>query len=487
MNNILNVFLIICLFSSMSFGQHIPKNIELFNYLYDNNLPLTASTEGTTPHYWPDTHENYNEDWNGYEVSLDWFGAKTDLKVAIKKAVAFSKKYQSGAFAANMEMVLPAGVFPLNDTIHINSAISIRGQIGLNNSNSVVNIGNSGGFVINHSQTSPNGTTADGTTFRSIKFNGTGRNAVCIEAHAQVNLYDLQMWGFDRGVWVSADGSQGTGNANKSFFQKVITHDCNEGIVLAGDDGNASILMLCQANNCTYGIVDSSLLANVFIGCQTEDDSVAYLNTNTVSTSLYLGCYAEGAGNDPDEKQLIDLRDKAMWIGGTIGDTSQIIGNTFFALSGVNAMEIVNSKHKYSNDFFNLEVGNVEGSDRFFKMRSLGDIDPGLIWDIDGRNDYSLRHRGIDPAQIVITANNTTTSINGNNVGGGQMVLTGGAWLGDGLHTNARAIKMQGSDDPLNIVTPVDGQIVFNSDPATGEPSYWQRVAGSWIGFNVIP
>ena len=186
----------------------------------------------------------------------------------------------------------------------------------------------------------------------------------------------------------------------------------------------------------------------------------------------------------------MDINVPSLWLGGTVGNVDQqSIGNAFYETGEGNGVRVWASRRNYMNDKYWMGVGSRNGDDMFSHFLGKGDTHPGLAFEAAGNKNYSWKHRRLDArTAFEITSDNTTVKANRlEKLKGGEALLPNGVFIGDGHRNSIRAAKISMSTDTAFILHPNDGDILFNSDPSSGKPSYFQRVAGAWVGFNVIP
>lgn len=417
-------------------------------------------------------------------LNLWWFGAKPnntgDLTTAINAAIAASTSTQSSPFGAVDNLYLPSGTYRVASDLILEKAVSIKGVIGENNSNVIVNM-NGNKIVIEHNTTSASGTTADATELANIKFVGDGTDT-CIVAHANFTYRNIRATNFNVGIATIADLSQGTGNANHWEAHDVQIADCTIGWLVEGDDANHGAAYKLNVIRCDTAIYDRSLLGNSYYTPHTASNGYAFYTTGAQNRSHFHDIYAEGS-EGVGKEQWVSINHPSRGNVTTIGNGAQLIGTGYIELPYSQGMGLHYSKNQYYNNVFNLELGGQTGGTRAFEFRGLTDTDPGMTWQYQN-GSYVLGHRGFDTRRGMVIAGDATTLTNqhGTARAGGSVVFPWGIWTGGGTLTGNNAARILGNTDTTGIVSPVNGDVMFNSNPTgLGGVPFYYRKGGKWI------
>lgn len=399
-----------------------------------------------------------------------------DLTVALDSAVAVSPRTQSGAFSASVPIYIPSGNYRKATQFITDRAVHIYGDIGQNNSNTVINDVNGTGFYFQHSNQAGVSTVADASRFEDLKIIGNG-TGTAFDVHAQINMDNLYVTGYEKGIYVNADLSQTTGNANHCNYENVVVNDCDYAILLSGDDANTNTFYQCHANNSVWGIVDSSLLNNNFNDCHFANDSIAIWSKIATSGSQFKNIYVEGgSGSRPNN---IEINAPSVIEFATIGATSQSSGTGFQMFNSSVGRVIWNSLLEFENNTIKQRYGGQAGGNQFYNLYGKTDTGAGYTARYSNGN-YVWAYNAADNKRVFQMTGNATTLTNqyGTTRTTGELVFPWGFWVGGESFTGNSSARLTGGADTTNILSPVNGDIFFNSTLALGSPLWYYD--GKW-------
>lgn len=238
-------------------------------------------------------------------VSVKDFGAVgdgvTDDLSAFNAAMAYF-----GAGTTGGEILIPAGVFYLSDTLLIQKRLTLRGthqgETPLTAGTRLLFAANKTGVRVHSSIESPAGTSGAQTNIRGLCVHSLGgASGHGIHASATVHLQEVIINGFgEDGLHVAADAVGGTGLANL-----WTAHTCRfaengrDGLHAEGNDANAGLAEVvdCSSNG-RWGFYDGSGLGNTFVACHSASNVVgSYKTVGNSAQCVFVGCYVEGYGD----------------------------------------------------------------------------------------------------------------------------------------------------------------------------------------------
>jgi len=289
---------------------------------------------------------------------------------------------------------------------------------------------------------------------------------------------------------VAAMGSGGAteGNANLWYLNDVsCLRNGGDGLYIDGSDANAGLALKVNcSNNLNYGIVESSLLGNTYIGCHTDGNTLGSIVTDgATNSSVFIGCYAETGEASIIAPSLI--------IGGLNSSSARVTAaSTGLVLNGTASFR---GAYKYINTLGAQTVGGSVGfNDSSMTAQSWGASSENSstdawklkfdntnnAWKLQfGNSAYFEPIRYINSAATLYTAKGLTGPVFQNGYGVRN--------VGDTVGT-AKA-RLLGTAAPVSGTYEV-GDIIYNSAPAAGGTIGWvcttAGTPGTWKTFGAI-
>lgn len=231
----------------------------------------------------------------------------------------------------------PEGNYRFDQDVELKRTVRLYGDgVGGWYDPAVLYFPNSGGFVVNRSNTidggieSPATTGADWSMIEGLAIKGAaGADRHGINLRARAIIRNCLVSGFGgNGIHIFAMAGSGgatEGNANCWRIEGGRVEKCGgNGVFIDGSDTNAGqALGVDVSGNAGWGIFDSSFLGNTFVGCHAASNVLgAYKTDNANAHSVFVGCYAE-------ENNQSAVMQRSLIVGGLFGvnnGTAQIVG-----------------------------------------------------------------------------------------------------------------------------------------------------------------
>jgi hypothetical protein len=306
----------------------------------------------------------------------------------------------------------------------------------------------------------------------------------------------VRLEGTTDGAGTIAGGEAEYGNVDQSSLRNVkAIENGGDGFYLKGRDANVVELLSCDAaGNGKIGFNDLGLLGNTYLNCHANNNAQgSFKGTGPVAAHTYIGCYSEDSG---DAKKLAILGPGAMVLGGMMSSAtfhptnSQALvvngaGGHRGVLSATNDLD-----DNLADDLPALRVRGGVGRDPsqtagtamwFGSVDDSGEMDGFRLKYSRASRSWAIEYANAGLAASPIQFANGLSTWRG---GSGGFVHAPSFPQGIYLGPDAAGPRIHyGTAAPASGNWKA-GDMVLNSAPASGQPSYWQCTAagspGTW-------
>ena len=397
------------------------------------------------------------------------------------------------------KLCIPCGSYFLSQTLNLYNRIQMEGEGSANSCVELVFKQDGDGIFVWHNQGTSLSNGASPTYISNIRIRQTaaGTTGNGIRTQAQLHLEDVSVDGFaEHGIFTRATlastDSLVKGSASLWYYEKVnSSNNGGDGFRWEGADVNAGVSVNINAtNNGGYGIYDGAFLGNTHIAPHTIANTLApYKTVQTTAHHWFLGAYAE-SGQPP-----IELVSPTVFFEGNngAGDDGNgiLIKGSSGALTNYGEYETINEA---GTTKVTTVVGG-EGGNMLLTYKVDGDAALGYRMTFeDSTGDIWLMHNGNSMGRAIGYTTDLNTRLFGRStaIGGGYPVFNNGIFLNSDTGGGINANRYLG----FSTAIPAGGEWakgdrLMNSDPDTGEPSYWictvAGTPGTWVGLDLIP
>jgi hypothetical protein len=298
----------------------------------------------------------------------------------------------------------------------------------------------------------------------------------------------VRLEGTGDGNLTRANGEADYGNVDQSSLRNVLSiSNGGDGFYLKGRDANVVELLSCDgSNNGKLGFNDLGFLGNTYLNCHANNNNLgAFTGMGAVAAHTYIGCYSEDSGPGSVQK-LANLGPASVVLGGMMSSetfhptNSQALvlngaGGQRGALSGINELDTVAVRGGIGRDPSQVPLTAMwfGSSDDTASMNAFR-----LKYNKTSRSwafEYANAGLPASPMQFAVGA--TTWR-------GGSFVHAPAFPQGIYLGPDAAGPRLHyGTAAPASGNWRA-GDMVLNSAPAQGQPSFWQCTAagtpGTW-------
>lgn len=387
------------------------------------------------------------------------------------------------------------GIAYVSQTLHCKNVFSLIGggsHIGNDMSCQIRNPTNIGGIVLHEYNTDSSGTVAAGSSaagsvIDGISFRGnfwpssTGTVGHGIWLRTRAVLRNINIRGYaQNGVNIVATAGGGgfnEGNVNNWFADNVRSIDNGgHGWFVDGADANAGVGINCHGDaNVGWGIYESSFLGNTWIETHTAGNTLGGYKSDGINTStIWINPYAEG-DQDPSEFDQASL---------VLGSTLAVDPTKLGVVVGPIQGKLQSSKP--------VSVRQFDANDDLHYTELGGAVATGTILYVShptvAANPFLLRSTGKDivwdynagTSTYLITGPDTTQAF-------GRTAPVPHALGVRNLFTRADSFGRQITHASAAPTTGnwAQGDVVFNTGAAVGQPKGWQCTVtgtpGTWV------
>lgn len=303
--------------------------------------------------------------------------------------------------------------------------------------------------------------------------NAPGTNGIVASTPITLDEVDSKGHALDGFLTAATEADSGTapvrGNANGCmFFTCIAQLNGRHGFRFVGNDANACTLTGCRApQNGGVGFDDDSLLGNLYIGCESDNNALLGFRTNPAKPirSTYLGCYSETPGHFSVGPLCVIIGSQGLYApmraSGGVGIHGLPNGNTYVTTVGVNfALTDTIAQAGGGSDAPFMHVG----SDGVVYKAQTG----GKLVTINGLISSNFTTISNDGAPVISFANSAFAG----NLNQGRLFYHNGFIVGG----SAKAGIVGAGNAPPTEGNYVQGAIWLNDSPAAGGPPAWSCV-----------
>ena len=483
-------------------------------------------------------------EWPAIQARTSTYDCHSAVMAAINSRVS-----GSGSNAPGASVSFPDGKYLFSAPLNLKRTSSLIGpSSGLTGGYAVELSFAAGvtGIIVNRHDTNlfdidVSTTGADGALISGLFLTGAGYASDTPEAHGivmrarakcvGVTCRDFKGDGFR--VQASAVGAIGDerGNANLFHLENCTgTKNWGNGLFVNGADANAgNVIAFNGTNNGRWGIWDSSFLGNTYLGCHSATNSQrgqvfhnggryyliddgaggatepgtnsavwVYLNDSGIHTTypqwvsgnsyitggayktdsdsarnVFIGCYSEG-GQAPASLIAPTI------VSGGLHAAGYLAGTTAFILDGRKFSGFDVDSNPLGTTAFLTSLSAL--ADEAITVKTTGDHVNGLAllsWDSTS-GDWITRHARLLGRTSVRYTTDLSTFQGGrpSPVGAGNVVFPKGAFISDRM--------LSYGNNPPTAGEAGRGDMVFNKQAASGQPSYWQCTTAGVNGAGAV-